>query len=293
MGADLERDGGHEHESGEPCEEERRDHEPGPHAAVLQQRRRHERVAMGALEPPLDQHECRDGGHDEREQRPAPRGPAEAAALGEGDEQRQDGGAEKRRAGHVDRRRLGRAGGGHVAPRERHGRDPDGDVHEEDRPPALAGDVRVDDHAAGHLADDGRDPRGGAVEADCPRPFVADRRGLDGRERLRHHERGGRPLGGPERDQHLGRRRDAAQEREHGKRRRAGHEQRPPPEQVAEPAAQHEHQRVRDAVAGDDQLERSRRGMQVGIDGGQGDVDDEEVGDGDECAKEHRGQADR
>lgn len=56
--------------------------------------------------------------------------------------------------------------------------------------------------------------------------------------------------------------------------------------------AEDEGERIGDAVAGDDQLQHRRAWMQVGVDGGQGDVDDEEVGDREERAEQHRRETD-
>jgi hypothetical protein len=53
----------------------------------------------------------------------------------------------------------------------------------------------------------------------------------------------------------------------------------PTPEGVAEPAAEHEQHREGDAVPRDDHLEGRTRGLEVGVDRGEGDVDDEEVDD--------------
>ena len=57
----------------------------------------------------------------------------------------------------------------------------------------------------------------------------------------------------------------------------AAQEQPAAPEGVAEPPAEDQQHGVRDGVAGDDHLQSGGAGVQVAVDGGQGDVDDEEV----------------
>ena len=73
------------------------------------------------------------------------------------------------------------------------------------------------------------------------------------------------------------RRREAAGQGRDRERRHAQQEQPPPAERVAEAAAKHQQQRVADAVTGDDQFQRGGGRVQVGVDGRQRDVDDEEV----------------
>ena len=68
-------------------------------------------------------------------------------------------------------------------------------------------------------------------------------------------------------------------------------EQAAAPERIAEPAAHDEEHGVRDGVAGHDQLQHAGRGLEVPVDGGEGHVDDEEVGDGEEHADQDGDQA--
>src|SRR5262249_939004 len=85
---------------------------------------------------------------------------------------------------------------------------------------------------------------------------------------------------------------DSAEEGEDGERRHPGHEQPPASVEVAEPPAEHEEECIRDAVAGDDELEDRLRCVETGTDRRQRDGDDEEVGDRDECPEEDGGEAD-
>ncbi len=64
-------------------------------------------------------------------------------------------------------------------------------------------------------------------------------------------------------------------------------------EAVAEPAAEDQEGGVRDAVPGDHQLERGRRGVQGGVDARQRDVGDEEVHDRQEGAGQQEEHSDR
>ena len=168
--------------------------------------------------------------------------------------------------------------------------DADRHVDQEDQPPLGAGQVGRDQRAAGQLADRRGDAGGGAVEADRLDPGLADAGGLDGGQHLRHHEGGRGALQRPERHQRPGGRRQPAQQREDGEAGHAQHEQPAAAEQVAEAAAQHQQQCVGHAVACHHQLQRGGRGVQVCVDGRKCDVDDEEVGDGQEGAQQHRRQ---
>jgi hypothetical protein len=85
--------------------------------------------------------------------------------------------------------------------------------------------------------------------------------------------------------------REPARERGQGEREQADAEHPPPPERVAEAATEHEQHREGDAVARDDHLEGRARGLQVGVDRGEGDVDDEEVDDVEGRAHEERQQS--
>ena len=243
------------------------------------------------FEPALDRVERRSCRSGEREEDPAPDGPAERAALRERQEERQHRNREQSGPERVDTRGVLGVTGRDVPPREDEADQPDRDVDEEDRPPALAAEIRRDDRATGQLADDRSHAGGRAEQPERASAPLARRRGLDRCEHLRDHEGRRCPLGDAERNQrHVGRR-DAAEEREERERRHAEHEQPPPPVQVAEPPAEDEEQGVRDPVARNHQLERRRGGVQVGRNCGECDVDDEEVGDREKCADENRREA--
>lgn len=118
-------------------------------------------------------------------------------------------------------------------------------------------------------------------------------RGLDGGQHLRQHQRGGGPLCHARPDERPGGRREAAGERGEPERRHADQEEPPSAEHVPEPPAEDEQHGVREPVPGDDQLQQRRSGGQVVVDGGQGDVDDEEVDQGERRPEQHGEQAER
>jgi hypothetical protein len=118
--------------------------------------------------------------------------------------------------------------------------DSDRHVHQEDRPPRRAGDVRVEQDAAEQLSGDDGNPPGRGVEPDRAAAGRPVERRLERREYLRHDHgrRGALQYAG--RDEHADAGGDAAQQR---RQREAGHpEQEHPPaaDRVPEPAADHE-----------------------------------------------------
>ena len=77
-----------------------------------------------------------------------------------------------------------------------------------------------------------------------------------------------------------------------GERRHAGHEEKPPPVKVAEPAAGDEEDGVSRCIARHHELHLGGRGVQLVVDRGQRHVDDEEIGGGQEAAGQQHGERD-
>lgn len=160
--------------------------------------------------------------------------------------------------------------------------EPERQVHQEDRAPPEPGDER----RAEHLPGDGGDPDADAEHPEGALPVSAREECLDGREHLRHHHRRGETLRQPrEHQQHRGGRGPACG-RGQGERRHAADEQPLAPPRVAEPTERDEATGVRRRIAGDEQFQRGRAGVEVAVDRGQCHVDDEEVEHGEHVAEQ-------
>ncbi len=200
----------------------------------------------------------------EREQHPDPGRPAERAALGQRDQQGDQRHAEQRGAGQVDPGRLDRSGGRDKAARQRQHGQPDRDVDQEDRPPGQAPQVGLHQRAAEQLADGRADAAHRGVQGHGPGPTVPVERGVDGGEHLRLAHRRRQALEDPERDQRADARGQPAEQRADREAGHADHEHPAAADRVAEAAADHQHQRVGDAVAGHDELQHRTGGVQRG-----------------------------
>jgi hypothetical protein len=188
---------------------------------------------------------------------------------------------------------MRRAGCRHVPPgKDQHG-DADRDVHEEDRPPGESGDVGVHDQAAQQLADRRRDAADRRIQADGTCPPVPVQGGLERCDHLRLAQRGRQSLGNARGDQHPDVGRDATQQGGDREADDTSDEQAMPADRVTQSPADHEHERVRRAVAGNHKLEHGRGRVQRGIHRGQGDVDDEKVEYRQESSAQQHDQADR
>src|SRR5262249_23226812 len=154
---------------------------------------------------------------------------------------------------------------------------PDGYVDKEDGPPAQAEQVGLDEQPA---QDDARE-RGGAVDdaedGEGPAALVGREGDLDEGQDLREQQGRGRPLEQPGGDERGGAQGKAAQGRGQGEPGDPDQEDALAAVDVAEPAAGDQAEGVGQAVAGDDQLDLGVAGAGVGLDGRQGQVDDEEV----------------
>ena len=103
-----------------------------------------------------------------------------------------------------------------------------------------------------------------------------------------HQQRAADALQGPGQGEPGGRGREGAEDRGHREGDEADHEHPPPPVAVAQRAAQEQEAGQRHQVAVEDPLQAGQVGVEVAADGGQGDVDDAAVEEGDP-RPEHRG----
>jgi hypothetical protein len=240
---------------------------------TLDQRHRARPLAPRLM--PRERSEDRDRGGHHRDE---PQRPAQLTALHQRVDQQHGGGAGQRNAGQVKTpRALGR-GHRRKEPRahEQHER-ADGDVDEEDRAPAGADDVGVDQQAGNDRAQHGG--QAGDRTQDRPRLAHLVRREevADQSEDLRQHDRAERTLQRTRADQHLGRRRRRAQHR--GDREAAGADQQHPlaAEHVAEPPAGEQADGHRERVGRRDPLEVGVRAAEVGLHHRAGDAGDRRV----------------
>ncbi len=153
----------------------------------------------------------------------------------------------------------------------------DGHVHQEDRAPAEAVNVGRNQQPAEHLAEDRRESACCTVPAERPGPALTGGRSLDGGEDLRHHHRRRRALRDAPDDEEGGSRRESAGQRGEREGRHAQQEQALAADAVAQPATEHQEQRVRGGVARHHELEQRLARPQVAVDGRECDVHDEEV----------------
>ena len=248
--------------------------------------------APGAQQEPLVQHERgqRRPGGGERQHGPGR--PSERLPL------HQRVGQQTQRQGHehdaagVERGPSLRAGGTERRAREGQGDCAHGHVDEEDRPPAQPGDVRLHQRAADQLGGDGGQAHRGAEIADRPPPFVLVEGHADDGQHLRTHHRRRQPLQHPRRDQHGRGGSQAAQGGGRGEAGHADHEQPLAAVQVAQPSAGDQQHREGEAVPGHHHLQVLRPCAQLGVHGGQGDVDDEKVERRQEAARQQHDQSD-
>ncbi|MGX1252899.1 hypothetical protein RKD48_005410 [Streptomyces ambofaciens] len=175
-----------------------------------------------------------------------------------------------------------RAGG------EEQAHEDDRDVHQEDGTPAGARDVGGHQDAAQDLSGHHRQAGGRPVQAHGLRAPGTGRGRLDGRQHLRQHRGGRGALRHPCRHQRPGVRRETAGQRGQAEGRHAAQEQAAPAEEVTEPAAQDQQDGVRHPVSGDDEFQDRLVRGEVRADGGQGDVDDEEVDERECRTQQHR-----
>ncbi len=166
----------------------------------------------------------------------------------------------------------------------------DGHVDEKAAAPAQAGDVGLHEDAADELPADRGQPEDDAVDADRAHAIGTVVDDADDRQDLRAEQRGGEALDETRDDEHGRARSQAAgrgRQREEGE---AEREHAPAAELVAEAPGGDEEGGEGQAVAGDDPLDRAGAGVQIALHRGHGDVDDEEVQDDHEGAREDDGE---
>jgi hypothetical protein len=159
--------------------------------------------------------------------------------------------------------------------RVRHGAD--GDVDQEDRPPAEPGDIGLNERAADQLRGDRGEAERRAEIADGARAFALREGDPDNREHLRVHQRRRQPLQDARCDQHRRAGRQPAQRGGDGEADHPDDEQLLAPIQVAEPPPRDQQDGEGQAVARHHQFQILRAGPKFGVHGRQGNVDDEEI----------------
>jgi hypothetical protein len=287
---DLEPEGEGQEEGGDAHEEDAGDQQPGDERPLPEQGGVDQRRAVGRLLAPLPGREGGQGEHRGSHRREGPGGPVEVAALHQRvDEQQQAGGCEPD-PHQVEPQRPRRARLAQEERRRDQRADPDGDVDQEDRPPAEAEQVALDQQPADQRAGDGGQADGGAEDAEGSRPLPGREGHLDHREDLREHHRPHQALEHAGADQHAGALGGAAEgggDREPG---HAEHEQAPAAEDVAEAAAGDQHDREGELVAGEHPLDLAVGGVEVALHRGDGDVDDADVDQLHEAGDQHHRQ---
>jgi hypothetical protein len=161
--------------------------------------------------------------------------------------------------------------------RRDHGEDPDRHVDQEDRPPAEAEQVVLDEQPAEQRPAHRAEAGGDAEPGQCLDPLGRREDDLDDGEHLRDHDRAHRALHHPAGNQHARALRGAAQRRHDREAGHADQEQALAPERVAEPPAGDQDQRVGERVPGQGPLHVRIAGVQVALDGRDRDVDDGHV----------------
>ena len=177
-----------------------------------------------------------------------------------------------------------RLGGAHQ------GREAERHVDEEDRAPAGAEDVEVDQRAAEHRPEHRAQPDHGAEQAERLADLVGREDLADDPEALRDQERGEQALDQARGDQRAGGGREPAQHRRGSEAGDADQEQAAAAVDVAEPRAGDEADGERQRVAADHPLQPGRAGAEVAADGRRGDVDDHAVEQVHALGGEHHGE---
>ena len=184
----------------------------------------------------------------------------------------------------VEPRRPRRSGAGQEGIAQADGQQPHGQVDQEDQPPAQPEQVRADQQAADDRADNGRQSADHAEHRQLCDPFERREQHLHQRHELRPHDRAGRALQQPRRDQLPRAMRNPAKHRRQREARHAQQEHAPITEAVTHPAAGQQQQRKSQRIARDhprgDLRGRAEIGLaKIGRNRGQRGVDDGQVDD--------------
>jgi hypothetical protein len=248
-----------------------------PDASHPHERRRHKRHQPASLERELLAREGDRQQWSRAQTDPRPPRPAQRLPLRERQHQTEQRRRQQRGPGAVDRRRILRASFGDP-PQQRQTGDPHGHVDEEDRAPPATCDISGDNQPAQRLARDHRQTGSGTVEPDRAGAAVLIQRGVEGGEHLGHHHCRRGALQHASTDEGQDVRGEPAQQRADGEPRHPRCEQAAAPVAVSEATPKHEQQRVSEAIARNNKLERGVAGVEVATHGGECDVDNEEVG---------------
>ena len=266
-----------EEEGGDPAEEGEGGEEPAAEGPVAQEVRVEDRLPTARGEPLFDRHEDPEQHDAAREEAPAPARPAPRLPLDDRQEDEHERRGEKHDAEHVEPRPRACPRLGQHAPPDEQRDEADGDVDEEDHPPAEPEEVCGDEEPAEERPGDRGQALDAAVRAECLAHLLRGQRRADDPEDLRHHEPRRETLGDPHRDEHSRARGERARgggEDEGGE---AGEEDAAAPVFVAEPAARDERGPEGERVGGDHPLELRRRGAEGALDVRCRDGDDRHV----------------
>jgi len=233
---------------------------------VAQDGEREDRIARTAL--------------DRQERREQDRGSGQRGrrALRAAEHERDERGGDRGGPGQVERGTPPRAlRGREHARRERDAGEPERDVDDEDRRPAVALGQDAAEHPAARAAARGR------------RGPHADRASAQQRERRRRHQRAPGALDGAQADEHGRRGGKRATGRCRGEQRESGGEEPAVAEHVAGAARGNQQAAERERVRRHDPLQRRGAEAEVALDRGQSDGDDRRVEDGDELDAAEQG----
>ena len=181
--------------------EQRLHGQPDPQRADREDGRVEQRLPAVPAGPAQVAREQRQQHRAERQARPRPGRPALLAAVRERQHDRDQ--ARRQQGGARQVEVAGALGAGlrHQPPGRRQGDQADRHVDPEDGPPAQAGHVRVDEHAADQLPADGGDAHDHAVDADRADPVATGVGHAEDRHDVRRHDRAPGALHQPRRDQ--------------------------------------------------------------------------------------------
>jgi hypothetical protein len=258
--------------------------------ALAKQRGVEQRRAAAAAQAPLVGGEEAERDRGGAQAQPRPRGPAVLAALDERQDDVDEAEGDQRGPHEIQAVGARDARLGHRARGDRQAEQADGHVDEEAAAPAETGDVGLHERAADELPADGRQPEDDPVDADRAHAVGALVDDADDRQHLRAQQRGREPLDEAGDHQHGRAGRQAARRRGGREEGEAEREHAPAAELVAEPSGGDEERGEGQAVAGDDPFDGAGAGMQIALHRRHGDVDDEEVQDDHEGAREDDGQ---
>ena len=266
-----------EQHAAEEAEEAQVHQQPAVEGPVLEEAQGEQRVAAAGTEATLPPQEGGNQGGAGSEGDPGPQRPV----LGLPEDERGGDGAHAGREEHdaerVEAVGLVGAGLGDEPAGEDDGGDADGDVDQEDRPPAPAQDVEVEEDAAEDLAGDRAEADRHAEEREHPRPLLGREVGGQEGEDLGDHGGGAEALGQAGGHQHHAVGRDAGDQGGDGEDAEPDGEHPAAPDQVTQAGTGDEAGGIAERVSGDDHLQDGGGRVEIVLDAGGGDVDHEDV----------------